>query len=292
MEIHNMQMSGDYGYMPQYALMSATNSLPECEIMGDSLHPYQQYPVSLEHDSEHWSSQAIHPFHENINWASYGYANPGGKCPPMSAHAYAIARRNERERNRVRHINSTFENLRRHLPQQGRKRKLSKVDTLRTAIKYIQQLQDILDSADGKSENEPVQQTRKVIKASKKLSKVKSETCENNNNVIVKTENVSPLREDSPDCAEVQRSKRQRLDAHGSSEASRSPLQERFNYQLNNSHVFQDAADTTHNSSHCSVADEHRLLGVSYELMPDVTSSPCSSAGYSSPKYSCQRQSK
>ena len=59
-------------------------------------------------------------------------------------HASTVARRNERERNRVRHINSTFDNLRQHLPCSSKKKKLSKVDTLRTAIKYINHLQNIL----------------------------------------------------------------------------------------------------------------------------------------------------
>jgi hypothetical protein len=59
-------------------------------------------------------------------------------------HATTVARRNERERNRVRHINSTFDNLRQHLPCSTKKKKLSKVDTLRTAIKYINHLQNIL----------------------------------------------------------------------------------------------------------------------------------------------------
>ena len=116
-----------------------------------------------------WSS-SIHPFHENINWVSYGLPNPGAKCPPMSAHSYAIARRNERERNRVRNINSTFDNLRKHLPNSGRKRKLSKVDTLKMAVKYISHLQQILDST---SEGEKI-----------KKDVVKAKITEDNNNVL------------------------------------------------------------------------------------------------------------
>ena len=61
-------------------------------------------------------------------------------------------RRNARERNRVKTINSTFAKLREHLPQsiRGRKtRKMSKVDTLRAAIEYISCLQDLLDNEDA-----------------------------------------------------------------------------------------------------------------------------------------------
>ena len=67
--------------------------------------------------------------------------------------------RNERERNRVKLINNTFVRLQQHLPQTGgaatgakrRKRKLSKVDTLRGAIEYIRALQDLLDDHDAVS---------------------------------------------------------------------------------------------------------------------------------------------
>ena len=61
--------------------------------------------------------------------------------------AVAVARRNQRERNRVRTINSTFTKLRQRLPC-SHKKKLSKVDTLRGAIKYIRHLQQVLDCQD------------------------------------------------------------------------------------------------------------------------------------------------
>ncbi|CAH1799917.1 unnamed protein product [Owenia fusiformis] len=58
----------------------------------------------------------------------------------------SVLRRNERERNRVKTINSTFQTLRQHLPApSGKSKKLSKVDTLKTAIKYIHHLQDVLE---------------------------------------------------------------------------------------------------------------------------------------------------
>lgn len=67
-------------------------------------------------------------------------------------HIY-IRRRNERERTRVRNVNEGFERLRRHLPvpatkQSNRDRRLSKVDTLRCAIAYIEYLQNLLESHD------------------------------------------------------------------------------------------------------------------------------------------------
>lgn len=114
-------------------------------------HPLTTYsPPFYDADVTPWmtSDQA---FNNDVmmHWTQYGHLQTtGARGVGMSAHAYAIARRNERERNRVRHINSTFERLRKHLPVTGRKRKLSKVDTLRTAIRYIEHLQGILDETE------------------------------------------------------------------------------------------------------------------------------------------------
>ncbi|PVD28039.1 hypothetical protein C0Q70_10620 [Pomacea canaliculata] len=68
---------------------------------------------------------------------------------PGRAPTVAVARRNERERNRVKLINMTFATLREHLPQYaskgGKNRKMSKVETLRAAIDYIRQLQTLTE---------------------------------------------------------------------------------------------------------------------------------------------------
>lgn len=58
-------------------------------------------------------------------------------------------RRNARERNRVKQVNEGFAFLRSHLPFTTNNKKTSKVDTLRTAIDYIQGLTDLLMSADS-----------------------------------------------------------------------------------------------------------------------------------------------
>ncbi|KAK5934742.1 hypothetical protein CgunFtcFv8_015109 [Champsocephalus gunnari] len=60
-----------------------------------------------------------------------------------------IQRRNERERQRVRCVNQGFCRLRGHLPGRGAERRLSKVETLRAAIKYIQQLQGLVQRGGG-----------------------------------------------------------------------------------------------------------------------------------------------
>ena len=71
-------------------------------------------------------------------------------------HPGQVSRRNERERNRVKQINSSFLKLQQRLPSlpgatpstNKKNKKLSKVDTLRGAIQYIEQLQRLLHEHD------------------------------------------------------------------------------------------------------------------------------------------------
>uniref|UniRef100_F1L636 Achaete-scute 5 n=2 Tax=Ascaris TaxID=6251 RepID=F1L636_ASCSU len=57
---------------------------------------------------------------------------------------HQVLRRNERERKRVQQVNLGFVHLRDRVPQSTSSKKLSKVETLREAARYIQYLQDIL----------------------------------------------------------------------------------------------------------------------------------------------------
>ena len=71
-------------------------------------------------------------------------------------HPGQVSRRNERERNRVKHINNSFLKLQQRLPSlpgatpsaNKKNKKLSKVDTLKGAIQYIEQLQRLLHEHD------------------------------------------------------------------------------------------------------------------------------------------------
>ncbi|KAL2775730.1 achaete-scute-like protein 4 [Daubentonia madagascariensis] len=56
-----------------------------------------------------------------------------------------LRKRNERERQRVRCVNEGYARLRDHLPRELAGRHLSKVETLRAAIGYIKQLQELLE---------------------------------------------------------------------------------------------------------------------------------------------------
>lgn len=77
----------------------------------------------------------------------------------------AVARRNARERNRVKQVNNGFATLRQHIPSsiaaafessngRGGNKKLSKVETLRMAVEYIRSLEELLsDDSSEISEN-------------------------------------------------------------------------------------------------------------------------------------------
>ncbi|CAG9792108.1 unnamed protein product [Diatraea saccharalis] len=77
----------------------------------------------------------------------------------------AVARRNARERNRVRQVNDGFAALRRHIPEEvaaafenansnrGPNKKLSKVETLRMAVEYIRNLESLLNIGHADKEN-------------------------------------------------------------------------------------------------------------------------------------------
>ena len=68
----------------------------------------------------------------------------------------AVARRNERERNRVRLVNDGFSCLRKRIPYFPDKKKLSKVETLRCAVAYIKHLQDLINEHDATSTDNAV----------------------------------------------------------------------------------------------------------------------------------------
>ncbi|XP_056642365.1 achaete-scute complex protein T3-like [Diorhabda sublineata] len=81
--------------------------------------------------------------------------NKLGKEVKTNPAPVAVARRNARERNRVKQVNNGFANLRQHIPNfiaaafennngRGGNKKLSKVETLRMAVEYIRSLEEIL----------------------------------------------------------------------------------------------------------------------------------------------------
>ena len=71
----------------------------------------------------------------------------GYPVPPVQP--AKVERRNLRERNRVKQVNCGFEVLRSHIPSAAKHKKMSKVETLRHAVEYIENLQAMLDKQDG-----------------------------------------------------------------------------------------------------------------------------------------------
>ncbi|XP_063374296.1 achaete-scute complex protein T3-like [Cydia amplana] len=76
---------------------------------------------------------------------------------PYPSQPASVARRNARERNRVKQVNNGFAALRQHIPSavsaalaggRGASRKLSKVDTLRLAVEYIKSLKRLLEESE------------------------------------------------------------------------------------------------------------------------------------------------
>ncbi|XP_076466884.1 uncharacterized protein LOC143298087 [Babylonia areolata] len=73
-----------------------------------------------------------------------------GKLGFPEAKPASVSRRNARERNRVKLVNQGFDTLREHVPNGKKNRKMSKVDTLRSAVDYIRQLQELIQEHDEK----------------------------------------------------------------------------------------------------------------------------------------------
>ncbi|KAM5248235.1 achaete-scute homolog 3 [Ctenodactylus gundi] len=68
-----------------------------------------------------------------------------------------IRKRNERERQRVKCVNEGYAQLRHHLPEEYLEKRLSKVETLRAAIKYINYLQSLLYPDEAEPKKSPRQ---------------------------------------------------------------------------------------------------------------------------------------
>ncbi|XP_023244136.1 achaete-scute homolog 1-like [Centruroides sculpturatus] len=75
--------------------------------------------------------------------------SPERDRPRSPVHPTHLAKRNERERKRVRMVNLAFALLRQHVPPSSPNKKPSKVETLRSAIRYIRHLQLMLARADS-----------------------------------------------------------------------------------------------------------------------------------------------
>ncbi len=90
-----------------------------------------------------------------------------------------IRKRNERERERVKCVNDGYARLREHIPLENKEKRISKVETLRSAIRYIKHLQTLLDSLDSQNSTETETESSAESKNPTSVIKVKQEMDEN-----------------------------------------------------------------------------------------------------------------
>ena len=139
--------------------------------------------------------------------------------PPQPA---KVARRNARERNRVKQVNCGFDHLRSHIPSAAKHKKMSKVDTLRHAVDYIQSLQKMLTSTEESSNpcmvtNSPVSpSSRASPENSEAIAKQKSPSPASTNDIFEANRlqtKLEPKFEESPEM--MQHNKPPPLSFHG-----------------------------------------------------------------------------
>ena len=129
---------------------------------------------SFDYDEEgNWSCESIYSDNETRNGISdvlgegaQGNSDSGPGRPRRAGkrnHQRHAA--NQRERKRMKTINDAFEGLRERIPVAGGgDRKLSKVDTLRLAIRYIQQLSHIINTCDEDGQNNSTEPAKVIIR--------------------------------------------------------------------------------------------------------------------------------
>ncbi|XP_028654641.1 achaete-scute homolog 5-like [Erpetoichthys calabaricus] len=130
-----------YGITPSTTCSSSQHPAHQHQStrgQGDSLArvPFFLYPANFEtsyYDASYGSALFPYvPFHGH-----FGVYD----CPFEPAF---IQKRNERERQRVKCVNEGYARLRDHLPGPVSDKRLSKVETLRAAIRYIKYLQELI----------------------------------------------------------------------------------------------------------------------------------------------------
>ncbi|CAG5077891.1 Similar to ac: Achaete-scute complex protein T5 (Drosophila melanogaster) [Cotesia congregata] len=142
---NRVQINGDQEQLMLLRTLQDNGS----NILGSSPHLIVQKGLNMNMKLDHGSSNnnIVLPPYDPTRLKKHG---KNGQPPPV-----AVAKRNARERNRVKQVNNGFATLRQHIPNYiaagygDRGKKLSKVETLRMAVEYIRGLQRLLAEADG-----------------------------------------------------------------------------------------------------------------------------------------------
>lgn len=125
---------------------------PFCADPVVTFHMYPETPnqVTCSEDLSFLPFMSEHLTAENFHSepCTFPYQTPRSSyCRSEYSYGQAfIRKRNERERQRVKCVNEGYAKLRHHLPKEYLEKRLSKVETLRAAIKYISDLQSVLYS--------------------------------------------------------------------------------------------------------------------------------------------------
>jgi achaete-scute complex protein len=111
-------------------------------------------PPPSDHDDQCFRLNDLVYDHSNPNNPFSPYSriplpSPFGEFECNGVEPAFIRKRNERERDRVRCVNEGYARLRQHLPFERKDKRVSKVETLRAAIRYIRHLQALLDQRDA-----------------------------------------------------------------------------------------------------------------------------------------------
>lgn len=101
-----------------------------------------------------------------------------------------IRKRNERERMRVRNVNEGYAVLRDHLPIEPTEKRLSKVETLRGAIKYIKLLEKMLKESDKEQKKKETKESPDAVVVDLNNNNVVQNTTDNNNNKGKNVDNI------------------------------------------------------------------------------------------------------
>ncbi|XP_008546473.1 uncharacterized protein LOC103570486 [Microplitis demolitor] len=140
---NRVQINGDQ----EQLMLLRTLQDNESNILGSSPHLIVQKGLNHSNNNNNHHSNIVLPPYDPTRLKKHG---KNGQPPPV-----AVAKRNARERNRVKQVNNGFATLRQHIPNHiaagygDRGKKLSKVETLRMAVEYIRGLQRLLAEADG-----------------------------------------------------------------------------------------------------------------------------------------------
>ncbi len=123
--------------------ISATTSSNDISSVAFSSAIYQN-PVSLTAVNNATPSALVMAATNSSTTARGRKRTATSRLPAKLKEPAAVARRNARERRRVKMVNDGFLRLRKHVPTDPKNKKLSKVKNLRLAIDYIKHLQQLL----------------------------------------------------------------------------------------------------------------------------------------------------